>query len=305
MTPEQDQLFQEWLRDMHPRLARFEDFLTPREWPGGFTRESLAGLEQLMLDRWPSADAFAQEQDTDFMDGATRYIGETYLRLGGGGWSVDHDPRHVFSGRPMVRLDTLDRTPISPLHLMTSLLTRRTGAVLTKVWDGQAENVEERRAAEGEGWQPQREPVPGIRTGRRPGSPELDAWTGSVARRVAWLRSRPGGAVLDGSPASLPDLEQIVRADAAAGNLGPSGDAELLLAFEAYLGEVALGAAGGEWVLVPGSPGGANPFVGRPFVERLVEGGTPRTMLVGLLLDRVATSDAVGLLARHVGGYAK
>jgi hypothetical protein len=187
---------------------------------------------------------------------------------------------------------------------MTSLLARRTGQVLTRVWDGQAANVEERRAAEGEGWQPERVPVPGIRTGRRPGSRELDAWTGRVAGRVAWLRARPGGAVLDGSVASLPDLEVLVRADAAAGNLGPSGDAELLAAFEAYLGEVALGAAGGEWVLMPGAPNGVNPFVGRPFVERIEDDGTPRTMLVGPLLDRVATTVDSGVLTRVVGGYA-
>lgn len=298
MTTEHDELFREWLEAMHPRLARFEDVLMPREWPADHSRESLAALEQHLLDRWPDRAAFAQEQDTDFVDGATRYIGETFLRVGGGGWSVGHDPEHPSSGRALVRLDTLDRTPISPLNLMTAALARRTGQVLTTVWDGQSERITERRAGEPAGWQPRREPVPGIVTEARPGSPELDGWVGSVAGRIGELRARAGASTaerLDLSPDSLAVLEELVLAD---------GDATIKPAAVAYLGEVALRAAGGDWVWLPGPPDRLNPFVGRPFVERRDADGEWRRMTVDSLIDLVVERRKVGVLARVLRGYA-
>lgn len=296
MTAEHDALFQEWLDLMHPRLARFEDITMPREWPRGWTRESLAALEQHILDRWPDRDAFMQEQDTDFMDGATRYIGECYLRLAGGGWHVDHDPRFVFSGRPHVVLDVLDALPISPLHLMTSALHRRHGGVLAQVWDGQAENLAERRAVEPAGWQPRRDPVPGIVTGPRPGSPELDAWVASVDARIEELRAGASGADrLDLSPESLTFLEELVLADGGAGTKPGA---------VAYLGEVARRTAGGDWVLQPGPSDHSNPFVGRPFVERVDADGDWRRMLLDPLVDLLVERREAGVLTRVLRGYA-
>jgi len=90
VTPEQAEQFQDWLEGMHPRLARFEDFITPREWTGGYTRESLAGLEQYVLDMWPDHQSFVDAADLDFTDGAVRYIGETLLRVAGGAGATSH-----------------------------------------------------------------------------------------------------------------------------------------------------------------------------------------------------------------------
>jgi hypothetical protein len=296
MTAQHDELFQEWLELMHPRMARFEDVTMPRAWPRGHSRESLVALERYMLDRWPDKDSFAQEQDTDFMDGATRYVGESYLRLGGGGWFVDHSPTHPFSGRPLVRLDTVDRTPISPLNLMTTLLARRTGQVLAQVWDAQSKRIAARRAAEPAGWQPHRDPVPGIVTGPRPGSPELDAWVAGVDARIEELRSgAPGADRLDLSPESLPVLEELVLAD---GGTGTKPGAV------AYLGEVARRAAGGDWVLLPGPADRSNPFVGRPFVERLDADGDRRTMVVDTLVDLLVARREAGVFTRVLRGYA-
>ena len=80
MTLEQDELLASWLEAMHPRLSRFEDFITPREWSGGYTRESLVSLERYILDRWPDKKAFIDENDTDFIDGSTRYARWCTLR---------------------------------------------------------------------------------------------------------------------------------------------------------------------------------------------------------------------------------
>lgn len=172
MAETDDELFQEWLEAMHPRLSRFEDFLLPQNiihedgtqepFRRDYSRESLEQLEQFVLDRWPTQDAFIEESDTDFIDGAVRYIGETLLRPYGGGWHINDDPKFDNDGRPYLRLDTLDRTPITPFFLLTALLKRRTGRELTRVFDAQGRHIEERKAEEGPDWRPRRDPVPGI-----------------------------------------------------------------------------------------------------------------------------------------------
>ena len=165
-----DELFRDWLEAMHPRLSRFEDFLLPQEvvhedgtrepFPRDYSRESLAQLEQFVLDRWPTRAAFLDESDTDFIDGAMRYIGETLIRAFGGGWHLNDVEGFDPSGRPFVLLDTLDRTPITPYFLLTALLKRRTGQELVKVYDGQVLNLQERREQEGPDWRPSRDPGP-------------------------------------------------------------------------------------------------------------------------------------------------
>lgn len=305
VTTEHDALFRSWLEDMHPRLARFVDIITPAGWSGGCSRESLVALERHMLDRWPDVASFQQEQDTDFIDGATRYIGETYLRLGGGGWFVDHDPKFVFSGRPCVRLDTVDPLPISPVNLMGAVLSRRTGEVLARVWDGQTENLAERREVEGPGWEPVREPVPGLFV-ERLGSPELEAWVQRVPALVDVVRSRAGSErarSLDLSPLSLEVLAQVALEDADAGHLAEGVQGDARAAYVAYLGTVAIGAAGGSWVLLQRPDNHENPFVGRPFVERTDSDGDRRTALPDGAVDALLTTRSTDVFARMLWAY--
>lgn len=305
MTLEQDELFASWLEAMHPRLARFEDFITPREWSGGYTRESLVSLERYILDRWPDKKAFIDENDTDFIDGSTRYIGETFLRLAGGGWSIDHDPAFIYTGRPVVRFDTGSPMPVSPVHLMTTILARRTGNVLTRIWDGQAAAVERRREAEGPGWEPVREPVPGL-VADRLGSPELDAWVQRVPALVDVVRSRAGvkrSPSLDLSPRSLEVLAQVALEDADAGHLARGTQGAVRAAYVAYLGTVLIGAAGGAWVLMPGPDDHQNPFVGRPFVERTDSDGDRRAALLDGAVEALLTTRSTGTFTRTFAAY--
>ena len=62
--------FQVWLEGMHPRLARFQDFLLPVGMLRNYSRASLVELEQLLLVRWAGKKAFKEDPDTDFIDGA-------------------------------------------------------------------------------------------------------------------------------------------------------------------------------------------------------------------------------------------
>jgi hypothetical protein len=211
--------FKEWLEGMHPRMYGFIDFWLPSNILKDFSREALRQFEVYLLDMWPDPESFASQADLDFKDGATRYVGEAYLREFGGGWFYTDDPEALFPGRPCVVLDVGDDFPMSPYNLMTTALKRRTGQVLVKVWDGQLLNVEETREQYGPDWKPRRKPAPGITEGtdaeEAPKS-ERDAWVAGLDGRIAALRERVGtdaGSRLDLSVASLPLLEELVLAD--------------------------------------------------------------------------------------------
>jgi hypothetical protein len=188
------------------------DFLLPPV-VGDFSRESLVGLEAQLLERFPDPERYYQgDGDRDVIDGAVRYVGETYLRAFGGGWKFSDDPSFVGAGRPYVLLGTPDATPISPFNLMGAALHRRTGRVLAKVYDGQARAIAERQAVD-PGFTVQREAVPGVhvpaadeQARRDAGAPYLTScwrrwsrrWCPGRVRWVvgrslwtgAWIRSR-------------------------------------------------------------------------------------------------------------------
>jgi hypothetical protein len=267
--------FKEWLEGMHPRMYGFIDFRLPSNILKDFSREALRQFEVYLLDMWPDPESFDGQADWDFKDGATRYVGEAYLREFGGGWFYTDDPEALFPGRPCVVLDVGDDFPMSPYNLMTTALKRRTGQVLVKVWDGQLRNVEEMREKYGPNWKPRRKPVPGITEGtdaEEAPKPERDAWVAGLDGRIAALRERVGtdaGSRLDLSVASLPLLEELVLADFPDENAVDAAEhREVLDQYASYLGETLRRDAGGEWVLRPARPDSNNMFLGRPYVER-------------------------------------
>jgi len=299
------QRFREWIMVMDPRLAGFEDFVMPAEWSGDFSRESLIELERFILTSWPDKKAFLEEADPNFVDGATRYIGESFMRLAGGEWFLDEDPDFIYSGFPVFRFDSENKTAVSPFHLMTTILARRNGEVLGRMWDGNERSVTRRRQNEGPGWTPRRSPMPGLVTEPLPSSPEVERWTRRVPALIDALRRRAGrrAAELDLSVRSLGVVSELLLEDGASDAFSSGAVQDAKDPYVAYVGEVALAAAGGSWVLVDGPRDSKNPFVGRPFVERLGDSDDPREILVGAAVDRALLLGSSDELARIVESY--
>lgn len=301
MTGGSEEDLRDWLEAMSPRLARFRDFIMPVEWTGGYTRDSLVGLERYVLDRWDDEGAFLDEAGIDFIDAAVRYIGETYLRLAGGGWSVDRDPDFIYAGRPVVRFDREDRIPVSPFHLLTTIQIRRTGDVLSRIWDGQSKTILERRASEAPGWTPRREPIPGVVAERLEAGPEGLAWVERVPTLVSSLTSDTSS--LDLSLESLADLAEGALRDLSSGALHGDEGRERRDPYVAYVGEVALRARGGRWMVRPGAPNGTNPFVGRPYAEREIQAGESRWLLAEIVVLGFMENPKVERLVDPVSNY--
>ena len=265
-------------------------------------------LERLILDRWSDKKSYLEDWDPKFADGAVRYIGETLLRACGGGWHIDHDPEFIFPGRPFVRLDTDDRTPISPSNLITAMLSRRTGEVLSKVYDAQLRRVEARRSGQGPGWSPQRNYVPGMMRVERSESPELAEWLGSLHARAAKVRERAaqlGHGNVEHDTSAISTVEAMALEDLRTGRLSMADRGEALDEYTSFFGEVARHAAGGSWVLIPGAVTERNPYIGNPFVERADEDGDPVSYLPCGSIYGLSQEMAPGIVARHIEVYVE
>lgn len=307
-------LFEAWLEDMDPRLARFVDFLLPPSVVGDFSRESLVGVEARMLEQFPDPEVYyAGECDGDFIDGAVRYAGETYLRAFGGGWRFSDDPGFVLAGRPYLILGTPDATPISPFNLMGAALHRRTGRVLAKVYDGQARAIADRRAID-PAFTVEREAVPGIhvpaaaeRRRRDAGAGYLKVWIEGMAPTLAQWRSELGAwsEGLDGTVDSLAALERVVLDRLPdAGSVDATGNEAFVAGATYYLGGVFRGGAGGEWCYLPGEPDPKLRLVGRPYLERRDADGDPRRSVPSLVLRSLVRKRIAGSMLRAYQAYA-
>lgn len=97
-----DEQFQYWLADMHDAIERFRALVASSYGENlDMSPASLLALESMLLDRFSSSrDALAPASAT-FIDGAARYVGQTFRRELGGKWIIDHaDGKNAFVGLP-------------------------------------------------------------------------------------------------------------------------------------------------------------------------------------------------------------
>jgi hypothetical protein len=138
--------FEEWLADMQTGLDRFTDAL-PEEVADALDEspESLDVLEAWLLERYPSTEAVLEESEKEILDGAARYVGETFLGQLGGKWSISaDDPKDVNYQLPILTGFRGQFSTLAPVTMVTAAADRRTGTYLSTI----LRNIQ-RRAAEG------------------------------------------------------------------------------------------------------------------------------------------------------------
>jgi hypothetical protein len=127
--------FEYWLAYMDDAL---EDFLSKlpsyvRE-KLDFSPRSLDFLEEWLLNKYPSIQAMLDLTQSQIVDGAARYIGETFRRAIGGHWDIRlEDPKFAFFGMPILTGSDRILAPICPLAMTTTVADRRTGVYLRTV----------------------------------------------------------------------------------------------------------------------------------------------------------------------------
>ena len=132
---QQRENFQYWLAEMDSALERFLESLPPGVSQRlDFKPESLAVVEEWIIERYPSISAMLALSEREIVDGLARYIGETFRKVIGGRWEIRlDDPNYVYHGRPQLTGFSDTPTPISPHSLATASADRRTGRFMSGV----------------------------------------------------------------------------------------------------------------------------------------------------------------------------
>jgi len=137
--------FEEWLAVMQTELDRFLDAL-PDSVAAALDEspESLDVLEAWLLERYPSTEALVEGSAAEILDGAARYVGETFLGQLGGRWSISaDDPQDVNYKLPIITGFKGEFSQLSPVTLVTAAADRRTGRYLSTI----LRNIERRATA--------------------------------------------------------------------------------------------------------------------------------------------------------------
>ena len=130
--------FEIWLADMDDAIAHFAANLpaSTRE-ALDFSPSSLDSLEAWLLQRYRNTDAMLSPQESLWLDGAARYIGETFRKAIGGRWEIRlDDPSYAFHGIPQLTGFWDKSSPVAPLTLATASADRRSGRYISGVLAG-------------------------------------------------------------------------------------------------------------------------------------------------------------------------
>jgi hypothetical protein len=127
--------FEEWLMDMDDAIDRFLDQVPANiRAQLDFSPASLDVLEAWLLQRYPSVDALLSEREKDILDGAARYVGQTFREQLGGHWDIVlDDPQDANYRLPILTGFKGEYSTQSPVTLVTAATDRRTGSYLCTV----------------------------------------------------------------------------------------------------------------------------------------------------------------------------
>lgn len=234
-----DEPTERWLDDMDLVLENLRFGLLPRDFPFDYSAASLDLLEPLIAARWPPDGDLVED---DFLRGALCYVGESLMRVAGGGWRWSYGP--VVSFDPALGLPDLPLTgsaSFSRVHAeLVAGVTARPGWEPTKLW------------------------TPADPSGDPPASPQLESW---LQRQEAAFASWTGGP-WDFSPRSIEALEQVLLSTVPAGEgTDPDAGHPAVDAAAWYFGETLIRNGGGRWTFTPGDPSAFDLTTGRPVVQ--------------------------------------
>jgi hypothetical protein len=136
------ELFQHWLIDMDDALDRFMSEMPPQTREClGFSSDSLSIIESWLLNRYENPGEAKADSEAYLVDGAARYVGETFRVNLGGKWVIDYsDSKNVFYGLPLLKGMRGQRAQFCPLAMVVASTARRTGNFIKKVFDNMYED---------------------------------------------------------------------------------------------------------------------------------------------------------------------
>jgi hypothetical protein len=238
-----------------------------------FSGDSLGTWEAYLRYLFDTPEEMAAPAKRWLVEGMIAYLGETLLRVGGGGWREAGRPDRVFRGLPVIEADGALALPlVSPADLAVEVVRDRRAGLLAGVCGEWRQAVGAYRAAH-PGWAPTKRRTPGLDPAD-PAAVDADAgwlrdWLAARAAAFPGWRERFGGGVAwDFSADSAEALGAlVVRVTPTLDELADPGNAAFVDGATWYLGETLRRVKGGEWRYRSGDPD-RGMYFGRPYVEQ-------------------------------------
>ena len=138
-THEKKEQFEYWLAHMNDAL---EEFLSEMPSALDYSVDSLEALEACLLKEFPSVEGAKTQENSQRLDGYSRYLGEVIRKSIGGIWSISYDdPKNAFYGRPQISEGKGQQSQICPQAYVTTAIARRRGSFLRTLVSNWAQSI--------------------------------------------------------------------------------------------------------------------------------------------------------------------
>jgi hypothetical protein len=150
-----------WLQVVAARIDFVREF-HEEELTFDFSGDSLGEWEAYLRSLFAAPEEMAVPAMHWLVEGMVAYIGESLLRVGGGGWREAERPDGVFGGLPVIEADGALALPVvSPVDLAVEVVRDRREGLLVGVCGEWLRAVGAYRVAH-PGWAPAKRRTPGL-----------------------------------------------------------------------------------------------------------------------------------------------
>jgi hypothetical protein len=150
-----------WLHDVAARIDFVREFHED-ELSFDFSGDSLEEWDRYLRYLFDTPAQLAARDKRWLVEGMIAYVGETLLRLGGGGWREADRPNRALRGLPVIEADgALGLPAVSPADLAVEVVRDRREGLLPGVHQEWQRAVTAYQAAH-PGWTPTKRHTPGL-----------------------------------------------------------------------------------------------------------------------------------------------
>jgi hypothetical protein len=137
MSHEGYEKFEAWLIHMDDALAVFaRHFAGSTEAWLDYSPNALASLEAWLLSKYSDVQSIKSSQESEVLDGASRFLGEIFRKNLDGKWFIDFsDPKNIYFGLPQLRGMQGQKTQFCPITVVTAALDRRNGVYFDGIFN--------------------------------------------------------------------------------------------------------------------------------------------------------------------------
>lgn len=132
-----EELFQYWLSDMDDAINLFFSRLPQLVVQDlDYSKSSLLIIAKWLIENYQTINSIKKDSEKQILDGAARYIGQTFRKHLGGKWIIDYtNKRNVYFGLPQLSNMKGQRIQQCPYTMVTATIGRKDPEFLLSLLD--------------------------------------------------------------------------------------------------------------------------------------------------------------------------